>query len=54
MKITLSREEVEKIILDYANKVLEGYGFNEVVSSTYRDLPATIEVVKSEPKEVQE
>jgi hypothetical protein len=54
MKITLSREEVEKIILDYANKVVEGYGFNEVVSSTYRDLPATIEVVKSEPKEVQE
>ena len=54
MKITLSREEVEKIILDYANKIVESYGFNEVVSSTYRDLPATIEVVKSEPKEVQE
>ena len=54
MKITLSREEVEKIILDYANKLIDGYNFNEVVSSTYRDLPATIELVRSEPKEVQE
>jgi len=54
MKITLSREEVEKILLDYANKIVEGYNFSEVVSSNYRDLPAMIELVKSEPKEVQE
>jgi len=53
MKITLSREEVEKIILDYANKFVEGYGFNAVVSCTYYDLQS-VEVVKSEPKEVQE
>jgi hypothetical protein len=51
MKITLSREEVEKIILDYANKVVEGYGFNEVVSRTYYDLQS-VEIVKSEPKEL--
>jgi hypothetical protein len=53
MKITLSREEVEKIILDYANKVVEDYGFNEVVSCTYYDVQS-VAVVKSEPKEVQE
>jgi hypothetical protein len=53
MEITLSREEIEKIIFDYANKVVEGYGFNEVVSSTYYGLQS-VEVVKSEPKEVQE
>ena len=52
MKITLSREEVEKILLDYANKLIEGYGFNEVVPGSYRDLPPTLDLVRSEPKEV--
>ena len=51
MVITLSRKEIEKILLNYANKLIEGYGFNEVVSSTYRDLPSTIELVRTEPKE---
>jgi hypothetical protein len=51
MVITLSRKEIEKILLDYANKLIEGYGFNDVVSSTYRDLPSTIELVRTEPKE---
>jgi hypothetical protein len=54
MKITFTREEIEKILLDYANKLIDGYNFNEVVSCTYRDLPATIELVRSEPKEVKE
>jgi hypothetical protein len=54
MKITLSRAEVEKIVLDYANKMVEGYGFNEVVADSYRHLPDSITLVRSEPKEVQE
>ena len=54
MKITLSRAEVEKIILDYVNKLIEGYGFNEVVADSYRQLPDSITLVRSEPKEVQE
>ena len=53
MKITLSREEVEKILLDYANKLIGDYGFNEVVAGSYRDLPPTLDLVRSEPKEVQ-
>lgn len=52
MKITLSRAEVEKILLDYANRLVEGYGFNEVVGNSYRDLPASIDLVKKD--EVQE
>ena len=53
MKITLSREEVEKILLDYANRMIADYGFNEVVAGSYRDIPATIDLVRSEPIEVQ-
>jgi hypothetical protein len=53
MKITLSRQEIEKVLLDYANKLVEGYGFNEVVSSSYRDLPPSVELGKQEPKEEQ-
>jgi type III secretory pathway lipoprotein EscJ len=51
MKITLSRQEVEKILLDYANKLVEGYGFNEVVGGSYRDIPSSVDLVKTEPKE---
>lgn len=51
MKITLSREEVEKILLDYANRLVEGYGFNQVVGGSYRDLPSSVDLVKVEPKE---
>jgi hypothetical protein len=53
MKITLSREEVEKILLDYANKLIEGQGFNEVIAGSYRDIPSTVDLVRSEPIEVQ-
>jgi hypothetical protein len=48
MKITLSSKEIEKILLDYANKLIEGYGFNEVVSGSYRDLPASVDLVCKE------
>lgn len=51
MKITLTRQEIEKVLLDYANKLVEGYGFNQVVSVSYRDLPASIELAREEPKE---
>jgi hypothetical protein len=51
MKITLSRQEIEQILLDYANKLVEGYGFNQVISGSYRDLPPSIELAKEEPKE---
>ena len=54
MKITLSRAEVEKILLDYANKMIADYGFNEVVADSYRHLPESITLTRSEPKEVQE
>jgi hypothetical protein len=53
MKITLSRAEVEKILLDYANKVVEGQGFNEVNFCTYTEL-LFVEVDRTESKEVQE
>ena len=53
MKITFTRAEVEKILLDYANKMVENYGFNEVVADSYRQLPDGITLVRSEPKEVQ-
>ena len=53
MKITLSREEVEKILLDYANKLIEGHGFNQVVGGSYRDIPASVDLVCKE-KEAQE
>jgi len=48
MVITLSNKEVEKILLDYANKLIEGYNFNEVVSGSYYALPATIDLVYKE------
>lgn len=48
MKITLTKQEVEKIILDYANKMVEGYEFNHVVSDTYRDIPDSVTIAKDE------
>jgi hypothetical protein len=53
MKITLTREEVEKILLDYANKQVKGYGFDKVVTGSYQQLPNSVDLIKSEPKEVQ-
>lgn len=48
MKIEFTRTEVEKILLDYANKMVEGYGFNCVKGGSYRDLPSSIELTKVE------
>ena len=51
MKIEFTRAEVEKILLDYANKMVEGYGFNQVKGSSYRDLPSSIELTRKEEDE---
>lgn len=51
MKIQFTRAEVEKIILDYANKMVEGYGFNHVKGGDYRDLPLSVELTKKEQNE---
>ena len=51
MKIEFTRAEVEKILLDYANKMLEGYGFNTVEGSSYRGLPESVELTKEEKNE---
>lgn len=51
MQIELTKQEVEKILLDYANKVIEGYCFNAVVSGSYRELPDTVKLVKVETKD---
>jgi hypothetical protein len=51
MKITLSRQEIEQILIDYANNLVKGYGFNQVISGAYRDLPSSIELSKEESKE---
>ena len=48
MKIEFTRAEVEKILLDYANKMVESYGFNCVKGSSYRDLPSSIDITKVE------
>ena len=54
MKITLDREEIEKILLDYANRLVNGCDFNKVVSGSYRDLPPSVELVCDKPVEVAE
>jgi hypothetical protein len=51
MKITLTRQEIEKILIDYANKLVEGYGFNEVVGGDYSNIPKSIVIDKVEVKE---
>jgi hypothetical protein len=52
MKITLSRQEIEQILIDYANNLVKGYGFNEVVTSSYRDIPSSVDLVKEVPPSV--
>ena len=46
MEITLNRQEVEKIILDYVNKLVEGYSFDLIKSGSYYELPDKISVTK--------
>lgn len=50
MKIEFTKEEIEQIILNYANKYVLGQGFNTVTGGSYRDLPASIIVEKKEVK----
>jgi hypothetical protein len=50
MKIEFTRAEIEKIILEYANNMIQSQQFNYVSGGAYRDLPDTITVTK-EPKE---
>jgi len=48
MKIEFTRAEVEKILLDYANKMVEGYGFNSVEANSYTGMPSSFEITKEE------
>jgi hypothetical protein len=48
MKIQFTKQEVEKILLDYANKMVEGYGFNQVIGGSYLYIPPSVELVKVE------
>ena len=52
MKIEFTKEEVEQIILDHANKVVQTgeKPFNKVETS-YSYIPSTLSVVREEPKE---
>lgn len=51
MKIELTRAEVERILLEYANSMVQNQLFNEVESNSYREIPDTITISKTEPKE---
>ena len=42
MKIEFTRAEVERIILEYANRIILSGEFNTVKPGGYRDLPDTI------------
>lgn len=48
MKIEFTSAEVERIILDYANRLIPNANFDEVRGSSYRDLPTTIIVEKKD------
>jgi hypothetical protein len=50
MKIEFTREEVEQIILNYANNCILGEGFNSVSGSSYRDIPSSVIVETKEVK----
>ena len=53
MKIEFNKEEVEKIILDYANTLMQtgDKPFNTVECS-YSYIPSAISVVHEEPEEI--
>lgn len=46
MKIEFTRAEIERIIMDYANKLIPNANFDSVKGTPYRDLPETIVVEK--------
>ena len=47
MKLELTRAEVERIILNYANALVPDYGFNSV-SGDYSFIPSTVIVEKKD------
>ena len=51
MEIQFTKQEVEKILLDYVNKMIEDYGFNNVTGGSYRELPPTVKLTKVEEAE---
>lgn len=48
MKIEFTRAEIERIIMDYANKLIPNANFDEVRGSSYSSLPTTIIVEKKD------
>ena len=46
MKIEFTRAEIERIIMDYANKLIPNANFDEVRGGSYGSLPTTIVVEK--------
>ncbi len=46
MKIEFTRAEIERIIMDYANKLIPNANFDEVRGGSYGSLPNTIIVEK--------
>lgn len=47
MKIEFTRAEIERIIMDYANKLIPNANFDEVRGGSYGSLPSTIIVEKT-------
>jgi len=52
MKIEFTRAEIERIILNYANTLIEGYGFNQF-ETRYSTMPSSITVSKKEEDAAQ-
>ena len=52
MKVEFTREEVEQILLEYANRVVQtgDKPFNKVDCS-YSYIPQTVSVIREEPKQ---
>jgi len=48
MKLEFTRAEIERIILDHANKLIPSAEFNHVKDVSYRGLPEAIGVEKQD------
>lgn len=53
MKIEFTRVEIERIILEHANRIILSGEFNTVTPGGYRDLPDTIVVSVKEENAAQ-
>jgi hypothetical protein len=47
MKVDFTRAEIERIILDYVNALVPGYGFDDVRGG-YSFIPTTVTVEKKD------